>query len=62
MNLYEKYRPKEWAGVIGQDKVVEQIKQLRQRGLAGRAYWISGQSGTVFIIALFWFTGIMGLY
>jgi len=46
MNLYEKYRPKEWAGVIGQDKVVEQIKQLRQRGLAGRAYWISGQSGT----------------
>ena len=46
MNLYEKYRPKEWAGVIGQDKTVAQIKQLRQRGLAGRAYWISGQSGT----------------
>jgi len=46
MNLYEKYRPSDWAGVIGQDKVVDQIAQLRQRGLAGRAYWISGQSGT----------------
>ena len=46
MNLYEKYRPSDWAGVIGQDKVVAQIAQLRQRGLAGRAYWISGQSGT----------------
>ena len=46
MNLYEKYRPKSWAEVIGQDKVVAQIAQLRQRGLSGRAYWISGQSGT----------------
>lgn len=46
MNLYEKYRPAQWSEVIGQDKVVDQICQLRKRGLAGRAYWISGQSGT----------------
>ena len=44
--LYEKYRPDNWDQVVGQDKTVAQIKQLRQRGLAGRAYWISGQSGT----------------
>jgi len=46
MNLYEKYRPKQWSEVMGQDKIVEQIGQLRKRGLAGRAYWISGQSDT----------------
>ena len=46
MNLYEKYRPARWSEVLGQDKVIDQICQLRKRGLAGRAYWISGQSGT----------------
>ncbi|MCJ7828440.1 MAG: AAA family ATPase [Dehalococcoidia bacterium] len=46
MNLYEKYRPKLWADVIGQDKVIQQIVQLKTRGLAGRAYWITGGSGT----------------
>ena len=46
MNLYEKYRPATFEDVVGQDKVVRQISQLRKRGLAGRAYWISGQSGT----------------
>jgi DNA polymerase-3 subunit gamma/tau len=44
--LYEKYRPRTWDEVIGQDKAVRQIGQLRKRGLAGRAYWVSGQSGT----------------
>jgi DNA polymerase-3 subunit gamma/tau len=44
--LYEKYRPAQWSEVIGQDKVLDQICQLRKRGLAGRSYWISGQSGT----------------
>lgn len=44
--LYEKYRPRSWPDVLGQDKVVNQIHQLRKRGLAGRAYWVSGQSGT----------------
>ena len=46
MNLYEKYRPATWSEVVGQDKVIETIIQLRKRGLGGRAYFISGQSGT----------------
>jgi DNA polymerase III gamma/tau subunit len=47
MQLAEKYRPKEWAEVIGQEKVVRQLLALRDRkALAGRAYWLSGQSGT----------------
>jgi len=46
MNLYEKYRPKAWSEVVGQDKMIERISQIKQRGLSGRAYWLSGQSGT----------------
>lgn len=46
MQLYEQYRPKTWAEVVGQEKVLATINQLRQRGLGGRAYWLSGQSGT----------------
>lgn len=45
-SLYEKYRPRLWSDVIGQDKVIGQIAALRRRGLAGRGYWITGQSGT----------------
>ena len=44
--LTEQYRPREWSDVVGQDKVVGRIQTLSKRGLAGRAYWISGQSGT----------------
>jgi replication-associated recombination protein RarA len=32
--------------VIGQNKAIAKIECLRARGLAGRAYWLSGQSGT----------------
>ncbi len=46
MQLYEQYRPTAWADVVGQDKALAKIDRLRARGLAGRAYWISGQSGT----------------
>jgi DNA polymerase-3 subunit gamma/tau len=46
MQLYEQYRPKSWSDVVGQEKVIARIEGLRKRGLAGRAYWISGQSGT----------------
>jgi DNA polymerase-3 subunit gamma/tau len=46
MQLTEQYRPKTWADVIGQDKAVAKIRGLAKRGLAGRAYWLSGQSGT----------------
>ncbi len=46
MQLTEQYRPQSWAEVVGQDKVVNKVKALTRRGLAGRAYWLSGQSGT----------------
>lgn len=46
MQLYEQYRPRQLSDVIGQDKIVRKIDRLRARGLAGRAYWLSGQSGT----------------
>ncbi len=44
--LHEQYRPREWGEVVGQEKVLNRIKVLARRGLAGRAYWLSGQSGT----------------
>jgi len=46
MQLCEEHRPTTWADVIGQDKIVKRIDSLRRRGLGGRAYWLSGQSGT----------------
>ncbi len=44
--LYEQYRPTTWGEVVGQDKIVRQIHALAKRGLGGRAYWLTGQSGT----------------
>lgn len=44
--LFEQYRPSTWADVVGQDKAVSRVAALRRRGLAGRAYWITGSSGT----------------
>lgn len=44
--LTEKYRPKQWIDIVGQDKVILKIERLRKRGLSGRAYWITGASGT----------------
>lgn len=46
MQLTEQYRPQTWSEVVGQDKVLAKIDGLRRRGLAGRAFWLSGQSGT----------------
>ncbi len=47
MQLCEQYRPRTFADVIGQKPSIRRIKRLRERaGLAGRAYWISGPSGT----------------
>lgn len=46
MQLTEQYRPQTWEDVAGQDKIVSKIRALAKRGLAGRAYWLSGQSGT----------------
>jgi len=44
--LADDYRPKAWDEVIGQDKALARVGALRKRGLAGRAYWITGASGT----------------
>jgi DNA polymerase III gamma/tau subunit len=45
--LADKHRPATWEEVVGQDKVVSRLRALTKRGgLAGRAYWLSGQSGT----------------
>lgn len=47
MKLFEKYRPATLADVIGQDKAVQTIQRLIQRGaLGGNAYLITGASGT----------------
>jgi DNA polymerase-3 subunit gamma/tau len=46
MKLHEKHRPKTWPDVVGQDKAVATIDRLRKSGLTGRAYFLSGPSGT----------------
>lgn len=46
MQLHEQYRPKAFSEVVGQKRTIDQLEGLRKRGLAGRAYWISGPSGT----------------
>jgi DNA polymerase-3 subunit gamma/tau len=46
MQLFEQYRPKTWTDVVGQDRVVSKIQALAKRGLPGRAFWLSGSSGT----------------
>ena len=44
--LFEAYRPTVWADVVGQDKAIKRINAIRRRGLSGRAYFLTGQSGT----------------
>jgi len=44
--LFEQYRPRGWSDVVGQGKAIARIAALRRRGLGGRAYWITGASGT----------------
>jgi len=46
MLLYEKYRPRELAEVLGQTKAIQTIERLTQKGWGGQAFWISGASGT----------------
>ncbi|KKN16590.1 hypothetical protein LCGC14_0974300 [marine sediment metagenome] len=46
MQLFEAYRPTVWSDIVGQDKIIATIDCLRPSGLGGRAYWLSGQSGT----------------
>ena len=46
LSLFEQYRPRQWSEVVGQDKVLAKIDILRRRGLTGRAFWLSGNSGS----------------
>ena len=46
MQLHEQYRPKEWSDLIAPKGVLYKLERIRNRGLAGRSYWISGPSGT----------------
>lgn len=44
--LHEKYRPKDWPDVIGQDKITAFLGKLETAGkLTGKALWLSGRSG-----------------
>jgi len=45
-SLFEKYRPKKFDDVLGQDKAVKKVKLLLSRGWGGRSWWIAGASGT----------------
>lgn len=44
--LADKYRPASWDELYGQDDAKRRLIALEQRGLGGRAYWLSGKSGT----------------
>ncbi len=46
IQLHESYRPRTWAEVIAQPKALARIDALRPRGLGGRAYFLTGASGT----------------
>ena len=46
VQLHEQYRPGSWDQVVGQSNAIRAINTLRERGLAGRAFWIAGASGT----------------
>ena len=45
-SLYEHHRPKTLKAVLGQDKAVKTTQRLIERGIGGRALWVSGASGT----------------
>ena len=44
--LFEQYRPAVWDDVVGQDKAIRKIHAVGKRGYAGRAWWITGGTGT----------------
>ena len=45
--LYERWRPTSFAEVVGQERAVKRLDVMRRNtGLEGRAYWLTGPSGT----------------
>ena len=45
-SLFEQARPRTWADVVGQDVAVASIRGILARGWGGRAWWVTGASGT----------------
>jgi replication-associated recombination protein RarA len=45
-SLTEQHRPRDWAAVVGRDRVVTRLQALARRGLGGRAFLLTGGSGT----------------
>jgi DNA polymerase III gamma/tau subunit len=43
--LYGQYRPRTWAEVVGQDKVISRAQTVGRRGFGGRAYIIGEAHG-----------------
>src|SRR3972149_10710220 len=44
--LYERIRPTKLDEIVAQDRAVKAIRQVLTKGWGGRAFWISGASGT----------------
>lgn len=44
--LYRKYRPQEWADIVGQDHIVKILKNESENGAISHAYLFSGSRGT----------------
>ena len=41
MQLYEKYRPRDWSDLVGQDKAVSMVRRILERpGFDRGAFWI----------------------
>lgn len=47
MTLHEKYRPRTWSELVGQDKAVQRVRRIVERpDFQGDSFWIVGPSGT----------------
>ncbi len=44
-SLFEKYRPRNLRGIVGQTAAVDKVSTILEKGWGGRAFWISGASG-----------------
>jgi DNA polymerase-3 subunit gamma/tau len=46
MQLHEEERPRDFCQLVGHKRVLARLNAIRKRGIGGRAFWISGPSGT----------------
>lgn len=45
-SLYEKYRPRQWDAVVGQDSIIRRLALIDKKfGLLGQVFWLAGPSG-----------------